>query len=113
MTTPAYAIAYLQDVDLGPAIGDYLTRIDDTLAPYGGRFLVHGGELDAVEGSWPGTVVVIGFPDQEAAHAWYRSPAYQEILPLRLEHSRSIAAIVPGVPEGYRAADQVEALLGG
>lgn len=112
MTTPAYAIAYLRDVDLGPEIVDYLERIDATLAPYGGRFLVHGGEIDAVEGDWPGDVVIIAFPDADAAHAWYESPGYQAILPLRTEHSSSIAAIVPGVPVGYRAVDKLAGLLG-
>jgi len=39
---PAYAIAYLRDVRFGEEIIEYLQRIDATLAPYGGRFLVHG-----------------------------------------------------------------------
>ncbi len=111
MSTPAYAIAYLREVDLGPAIATYLERIDATLAPYGGRFLVHGGRIDAVEGEWPGDVVIVAFPDADAARAWYESPAYQEILPLRTEHSRSVAAIVPGVPAGYRAVDKLVELL--
>lgn len=112
MTIPAYAIAYLRDVDLGPEIVDYLERIDATLAPYGGRFLVHGGEIDAVEGEWPGDVVIIAFPDADAAHGWYRSPGYQAILPLRTGHSRSMAAILPGLPPGHRAVDTLAVLLG-
>lgn len=111
MSTPAYAIAYLTEVDLGPEIVEYLERIDATLAPYGGHFLVHGGEIDAVEGTWPGDVVIIAFPDAAAARAWYDSPDYQAILPLRTEHSQSIAAIVPGVATGYRAVDKLAVLL--
>ena len=108
---PAYALAYLREVDLGAEIIDYLTRIDATLAPYGGRFLVHGGPLTAIEGAWDGDLVVIAFPDRAAAREWYDSPAYQEILPLRLEHSQSIATIVDGVPPGYQATDKLEELL--
>lgn len=108
---PAYAIAYLREVDFGDAIIDYLQRIDATLAPYGGRFLVHGGHLVPAEGEWDGDIVVIGFPDRASAQEWYASEAYQAILPLRLEHSQSIAAVVDGVPDGYQATDGLAAML--
>ncbi|MCD4532708.1 DUF1330 domain-containing protein [Nocardioides sp. cx-169] len=110
-SVPAYAVAYLREVDLGEAIIDYLQRIDATLEPYGGRFLVHGGHLTPVEGAWDGDLVVIAFPDRAAALAWYDSPAYREILPLRVEHSRSIATVVDGVPECYRATDKLAELV--
>jgi uncharacterized protein (DUF1330 family) len=110
--TKAYAIAYLNDVDFGAEIIEYIEKIDATLAPYGGRFLVHGGKVSPAEGEWTGEVVLIEFPDAEAATEWYGSPAYQEILPLRTEHSRSMAALLPGVPEGYRAVDKLADLLG-
>lgn len=107
----AYAIAYLRDVDFGDEIIDYLSRIDATLALFGGRFLVHGGEIDGVEGEWVGDVIVIEFPDHGAARAWYDSAIYQAILPLRTEHSTGIAAIVDGVPRGYQATDGLAAML--
>jgi uncharacterized protein (DUF1330 family) len=113
MTTPAYAIAYLRDVDLGPEIVEYIEKIDATLAPYGGRFLVHGGQLTPAEGEWDGDVVIIQFPDAQAATEWYASPGYQEILPLRTEHSDSMAALLLGVPEDYRAVDKLDELLAG
>lgn len=108
----AYAIAYLDDVDFGEAIIEYIEKIDATLAPYGGRFLVHGGRLTPAEGEWTGDVVIIEFPDTGSARRWYESPAYQEILPLRTEHSRSMAALVEGVPEGYRAVEKIAQVLG-
>ncbi len=108
---PAYAVAHLRDVDLGDAIVDYLERIDATLAPYDGRFLVHGGALTPLEGTWDGDLVVIAFPSTGAAQAWYDSPGYQAILPLRVDHSRSVTAIVEGVPAGYRAVDTLASLL--
>lgn len=55
--------------------------------------------------------MIIEFPSRHAAHAWYQSPGYQGILPLRTQNSQSIAAIVDGVPPGYRAADGLAALL--
>lgn len=100
----AYAIANLRTVDFNDEIVDYLLRIDATLEPYEGRFLVHGATPEVVDGDLPGAVVVLAFPDAERARAWYESPAYQAILPLRTRNSTGGAVIVDGVPEGYRAA---------
>jgi uncharacterized protein (DUF1330 family) len=105
---PAYAVANLSNVDLNADIVRYLREIDDTLTPFGGRFLVHGVTPEVMEGPWADATVIIGFPDVEAARAWYRSPAYQELLPLRLENSDSTAAILDGVPDDYRAASFLE-----
>ena len=41
---PAYAIGCLTDVRLGPGVVAYLKGIDATLAPFSGRFLIHGGQ---------------------------------------------------------------------
>ncbi|UZF90795.1 DUF1330 domain-containing protein [Bosea sp. NBC_00550] len=101
----AYAIAHLQEVRLGPEIIDYIRRIDATLVPYEGRFLIHGATPEIIEGPWPGDLVIIAFPDLERARAWYDSPGYREILPLRTENSLSMAMIVKGVEAGYRATD--------
>jgi uncharacterized protein (DUF1330 family) len=106
----AYAFAHLRSVDQNAEIVDYLRRIDGTLDPFDGRFAVHGVVPEVLEGEWPGVIVVIAFPDLAAARAWYDSPAYQEILPLRTRNSDGVTMIVNGVPEGYRAASYVEKL---
>ena len=102
---PTYAIAYLQDVRFGPDIVAYLQSIDATLAPFDGRFLVHGSPAQALEGPFSGDVVIIAFPDQAQASAWYASPAYQAILPLRTRNARGWVVLVDGVGEGHRATD--------
>lgn len=71
---PGYAIAHLHDVDVNAEIVEYLERIDSTLAPFGGRFLVHGGNQLSVEGPASAIAVVIEFPDYQAVQDWYRSP---------------------------------------
>ena len=43
---PAYGIAHMRQVNVGPQIVEYLQRIDATLKPFGGRFIVHGGEVE-------------------------------------------------------------------
>ena len=59
-------------------------------------WLQPGAELqvEVVEGRWPGTVVILEFPDADRARAWYRSPACQEFLPLRTNHSGGDAILV-------------------
>lgn len=111
MNAPAYAIAYIRDLDFGPEIIEYIEKIDATLAPYGGRFIVHGGPIVQVEGEWTGDVVLIEFPDAASAEEWYSSPAYQEILPLRTENSRSMTGLLRGVPKDYRAVTKLEELM--
>jgi uncharacterized protein (DUF1330 family) len=101
----AYAIAILNDVQIGPPIVEYLERIDSTLAPYGGRFIVHGGPADVREGTNPGDVIIIEFPDTAHAAQWYESAAYQEILPLRTQNSVGTALLIEGVDADHRATD--------
>lgn len=107
---PTLAVANLRSVNLGPAIAEYLRRIDATLAPYDGRFLVHGEEVAVLEEGWVGAFVAIVFPDRARAEAWYRSPGYQAILPLRTENSDSTTFLVDTVPETYRAAALLKTL---
>jgi uncharacterized protein (DUF1330 family) len=102
---PAYAVAHLRKVAMGPPIVEYLQRIDATLEPFAGRFLVHGGVLEVLEGTWPGHLIIIEFPDRERARAWYESSAYQEILPLRTNNSEGDVVLADGVPKGHRATD--------
>ena len=102
---PAYAIAHLRDLRFGPDIVAYLQAIDATLAPYGGRFLVHGSAVETLEGPFSGDVVIIAFPDRVQAGAWYASPAYQAILPLRTRNARCWVVLVDGAGEGHRATD--------
>ncbi|TCH99045.1 DUF1330 domain-containing protein [Roseococcus sp. SYP-B2431] len=102
---PAYAIAQLNDVQLGPDIADYLMRIDASLEPFQGRFLIHGAEPEVLEPGWTGTIVVIAFPDMAAARGWYESAAYQAILPLRTRNSTSTAFLIEGTKDGYQAKD--------
>lgn len=101
----AYAIANIQSVNMGPAIVEYLKRIDATLAPYSGRYVIHGGPKQELEGTWPGDVIMIAFPDLATATAWYGSEAYAAIKNLRTDNSSGDVILIEGVPEDHRATD--------
>src|ERR1700734_3860224 len=92
----AYAVAHMRQVTMGPPIVEYLQRIDATLAPYDGHFAVHGGQVEVIEGTWPGHLIVIEFPDAARARGWYNSDAYQDIVALRTGNSQSDVVIVDG-----------------
>ena len=101
----AYAIAYLRNVRMGADIVEYLERIDATLAPYDGHFIVHGAPAEPIEGEWEGAPIVIEFPDYDHLRGWYESAAYREILPLRTDNSDGVVIFVEGVDRTHKATD--------
>ncbi|MET9019478.1 DUF1330 domain-containing protein [Actinopolymorpha sp. NPDC004070] len=107
---PTYAIANLQVAGYHPDIAEYIERIQGTLDPFNGRFLVHATQHEVIEGSWQGGVVMIEFPSLADAHEWYDSPAYQEILHLRTDHIPGDVIFVEGVSEGYDPAKTAAAM---
>jgi uncharacterized protein (DUF1330 family) len=106
----AYAIAHMRQATMGPQIVEYLHRIDATLEPFGGRFLVHGGDVEVIENDWPGHLIIIEFPDKQHAHGWYNSPAYQAILALRTDNSEADVVFADGVEHPHKATDVLEQL---
>lgn len=94
---PAY---YIVDIVVNDAEGfkPYATGVGATLEPFGGRFVVRGGKVKPLQGEPPnGRIAVIAFDSVEKAQAWYDSPAYQAILPIRLKFATSRSMIVEGL----------------
>ena len=56
------------------AYGAYAQALPAVVARFGGRFLVAGGHLEAVEGEARPRNVVIAFDDYETARACWHSP---------------------------------------
>lgn len=93
---PAYIIAEIQVTD-PTAYEGYRPLAAASIARFGGRYVVRGGKLDLLEGEpGPGRIVVIEFPDAEAAHRWYRSEEYQKALRIRQSASRGRVFLVEG-----------------
>ena len=87
----SYAVAHMRTVTVGPGIVEYLQRIDATLEPFSGQFLVHGAKVEVLEGTWLAIKrpeldpVAVGgeIGTQEADHAQRGDdPAVAAILPL-------------------------------
>ncbi|HEX8068495.1 MAG TPA: DUF1330 domain-containing protein [Pyrinomonadaceae bacterium] len=76
----------------------YKQMVPPTLAAYGGRFLVRGGEVESLEGEWlPKRLVILEFPSAERAKAWWSSAEYAEAKALRQATARSQMILVAGV----------------
>ena len=79
---------------------DYKKLSPATVARHGGRFLARGGRVEALEGDWsPSRIVVIEFPSVEQARAWIDSPEYEPAKQLRQRAATSRLIVVEGVPE--------------
>jgi uncharacterized protein (DUF1330 family) len=80
---PAYVIVET-DVQDPEQYRLYQAASPDAVHAGSGSFIVRGGELAVLEGDWnPARLVILEFPDLEAARRWYDSPAYQEAKRLR------------------------------
>lgn len=104
-TMTCYAIGLLHNITMGPDIVAYLERIDATLAPFKGQFVIHGGPKHVLEGTPCSDLIVIGFPSAAEARAWYESRAYRLILALRTANSEGDVFLVEGVGPDHRATD--------
>ena len=93
----AYLIAQ-ETVHDEAMFAQYRQAVLPTITAHGGKFTVRGGELTVLEGEWPmPRLVIIEFPSRAAVEAWYRSPEYQKILPLRLNSTKGNLVIVEGI----------------
>lgn len=98
-TPPAYLIAEIEVTDRA-AFQKYAEKVPDTLAPFRGSFhyVVRGGKTQALEGQPPKSIVVIAFDSTEKALAWYNSPAYEALKPIRQGASTSRLFTAEGLP---------------
>ncbi|MFF5126780.1 DUF1330 domain-containing protein [Streptomyces syringium] len=106
----AFGFAHLRSRRHHSDIVEYLERIQATLDPFAGRFVIHGPPTEVLEGNWPGSMVLIGFPTLAEAHAWYNSAAYQDILRLRTEHIEGDVLLIEGVGPSYDPAERARGL---
>jgi uncharacterized protein (DUF1330 family) len=68
------------------------------IAAYGGRYLVRGGAMEVLEGSWnPPRLAILEFPTAERAREWWNSPEYAEAKALRQASTHTKMVLVEGV----------------
>jgi uncharacterized protein (DUF1330 family) len=93
----AYVIAEIEITDPA-AYEDYRKQVPGVIAKYGGKYVVRGGKVEALEGGWsPKRIAVVEFPSMEQALKFYRSPEYAPLIAIRQKASRGKLIIVEGV----------------
>jgi uncharacterized protein (DUF1330 family) len=90
----------------------YLENVEATFLPYGGKWLVLDAQVQPMEGEWPGSVVLMEFPDMETAQKWYNSPEYQKILHLRTGNAISDLILADQVGPDFTSAAWAKQIRG-
>lgn len=75
---------------------DYLAAAREAFEKHGAKFIVRGGQCEAVEGPGRQRNVVIEFPSYEEALACYRSPEYQRAAAIRQRCAEGEIIVVEG-----------------
>ncbi len=96
---PAYVIV---DIDVHDPVTyeEYKRLSGASLAAHDGRFIVRGGKVETLEGSWrPRRMVVLEFPSVAQAKAWWSSAEYEEAKKIRQASAATEMIVVEGVPD--------------
>ena len=96
----AYLLANLTVTDAAK-FGQYRDLVAPMIARFGGRYVVRGGAVAAVEGE-PGLdrVVIVEFPDMAALRRFYDSADYAPLIRLRQEATTGTVALLEGCVPG-------------
>lgn len=77
---------------------EYAQKAAATFAPHGGEAVLRGKVDGALAGRADHQAVgIVGFPDAAALSAWFSSPEYQALVPLR-DEAADITIITYSIP---------------
>lgn len=93
----AYLVAEVTVTDQ-EAYESYKKGVPATVAAFGGRFIVRGGKMETLEGTWtPQRLVILEFPDMAKLREWYDSSEYRPLLELRQRSALSNVVVIEGI----------------
>jgi uncharacterized protein (DUF1330 family) len=94
------AVYIVADIEVNDpeAYEKYKALAPATIEQYGGKYLARGGEVTSHEGDWaPKRIIILEFPNREAAENWATSPEYAPVVAIRHAASESRSIMVDGV----------------
>jgi len=94
---PAYVIIdiHVHNTEL---FEEYKKKGPATIAAYDGKYLVRGGAVESLDGTWlPERIVLLEFPTMARAREWYNSESYAEAIRLRHASATSQFILVDGL----------------
>ena len=93
---PAYLLVRANVHDMAQ-YRQYMQHTPAILEKYGGEFLVRGGDKVVLEGpDSPERIVLIRFPNMQAAQDMYNSPEYQAAIKLRADAAEASFIVMEG-----------------
>ena len=94
---PAYVIVEIKVHDTAK-FAEYKKKAPPSIAAYGGKYLVRGGPLEILDGTWaPERIVILEFPSMARAREWYNCEQYAEAVQLRHASATSKFILVEGM----------------
>lgn len=93
----AYIVGHINITD--PSwMNEYRPKTAELVQKHGGRYVVAGGAMNKLEGSadLPSALVILEFPNMDAARAWYNDPEYKGMITLRQSGSTGEFIAVEG-----------------
>jgi uncharacterized protein (DUF1330 family) len=96
-TGPAIYVSEFEVTD-PDGMKPYSANVETSFASFGGRYIVRSGSVVSQEGTPSKRIVMIEFPSMAQALAWYDSPAYAQLKPIRHRYATSRVYTVQGTP---------------
>jgi uncharacterized protein (DUF1330 family) len=79
-----YVVVTIKQVKDLEAFREYAVKVAPIISSYGGKYVAVDKTPDVRDGEWPFVrTVIVAYPNIAAARAWYDSPEYREIIPIR------------------------------
>ena len=93
---PAYVVVQIEIHD-PETYSEYARLAPPSIAKYDGRYVVRGGSVKNLEGSWcPGRFVILEFPTAQHAQSWWDSNEYAEAKAMRQRAAHTEMILVDG-----------------
>ena len=76
----------------------YKQAVPAVIEQFGGRFIVRGGDMEALEGAYDGPrIVILEFPSAERAREFWATPEYAAVKTPREGTANMTAVLIEGV----------------
>ncbi|MGE5308638.1 MAG: DUF1330 domain-containing protein [Deltaproteobacteria bacterium] len=93
-----YMIVEAKEVHDKQKYGEYIKQVPRTIEKFGGRYLARGGQTTVVSGDWnPARLIIVEFESKDKFDAWWNSPDYKAVAPLREQATVTNAVVIEGI----------------
>ena len=95
---PVYFMVEIKEIYDKEKYMQYVQKVPAIIEKFGGRYLARGGKTTVVSGDWtPLRFIMIEFENASKFEAWWNSPEYRAVAPLRENSAKANAVVIEGV----------------